>query len=326
MLEKIIDEDGESNIPLRLSNYWKEKISCPGCRKKLKLLETKNICEICGFSFNLKNGILRFGEGDDFYDENGFTRTGRNFSNNLIERLGLYYARQHHLHYIDRLVSKGCSIIELGCGGGSRYLASQYEILGIELSSASAQQVVNVYESVIQGTAISLPLENQSADAIVSSFLLEHLDETNAVLAMQEMFRVLKPNGILIHYFDLDTNGPFFNWAKKQPWYQEIFVDSRGHVGLRSFKDWEKIFNKTGFQIEEKKFSCKTWLQDLSVWAALDYPSVKGWPKLIGKLVVLISKKTGWMGQILLTIIDDCVENILPDSWAAKVILVLRKQ
>jgi len=325
--EKALDIQREGfNTDLHLSNYWKKQLACPKCQLSLKPQDGNNSCEGCGFDFNLKNGVLSFGKGDDFYDEHGFTRTGRNFSNNLLGCLGLYYVRQHHLYYISRLVSKGSTIVELGCGGGSRYLASQYEILGVELSSTSAQQITSVYNSVVQGSAISIPIESESADAIVSSFLLEHLDEANVTLAMQEMFRVLKPNGVMIHYFDLDSNGPFFNWAKKQPWYQEIFVDSRGHFGLRSFNDWEDVFKKAGFQIEKSKFSCKTWFQDLSIWSALDDPSVKGLPKLIGKIALFVSRKFGWMGQILFTIMDDFIDNFLPDRWAAKVILTLRKQ
>lgn len=325
MQEENIGQKGKVDISLKLSKYWKEKLACPECRLSLKPLELKKFCERCGFHFGLNDGVLQCGSGDEFYDEHGFTRTGKNFEDNLFGRLSLYYARQHHLYYISKLVPRDSALIELGCGGGSRFLASQYEILGVELSSTSTRQITGIYESVIQSSAISIPVADQSADAIVSSFLLEHLDEANAFLVIQEMYRVLKPNGVMIHYFDLDSNGPFFQWAKKQLWYQDIFIDSRGHIGLRSFKEWEEIFTKVGFKIEKKKFSCKTWLQDLSIWASLDNPSVKGKPKLFGKFAALVSRKFGRIGQVLFTIMDDCIENVFPDCWAAKVILVLRK-
>src|SRR5262249_1048186 len=132
-------------------------------------------CSLCSISYRTIEGIINFGVRDVFYDHHGFTSTGRDFSDGLLGRVGLYLARSHFLYDISRSVARGSGVIEIGSGGGSRYLASRYDMLGVELSSASVRCVANPYGSAVQATVAGLPLADHCADALVSSFLLEHL-------------------------------------------------------------------------------------------------------------------------------------------------------
>ena len=317
---------------LHLSSEWLDLIRCPHCachgKGSLVFKEVSNLveCDSCGLCFAVNEGLINFGVSDSFYDTHGFTSAGRNFSENGLDRLALYYARGHHLHEICQCVPAGSRVIELGCGGGSTFLSSRYSMLGVEISSTSARSASNTYSSVVQATGSSLPLASASVDAIISSFVLEHLTDSAVEICLSEMARVLKPGGLMIHYFDLDSDGPFFSWAKKRSWYREIFVDSKGHHGLRKFECWMKLLQTAGFEILRKRFSGKTWLQDFSIWSALDHPSVKGFPRMLGSWASRSGEKAGIAGAVAVTVADDLVRPFFPDNWSSKVIVCLKKQ
>ena len=313
---------------------WNARLTCTKCRAGLgdclrragsqaPVQEVR--CGCCGAIYKVEDGILNFHVRDAFYDEHGFTTTGRDFRNNIFGRLGLYYARHHYLYEIHRTVASGSAVIEIGCGGGSRYLASRYDMLGIEVSASSVRQARHTYPSVVQATIAELPCASLCADAIVSSCVLEHLDDHIIRRCFAEMARVLRPGGVMVHFLDLDGEDSFFRWAKRQEWFEGIFVTSKGHLGLRPLGEWQTLFEAAGFRIERRRLFCKTWLQDLSIWAALDDPRVRGFPRYLGSAASGIRRAVGQTSDVVVTMIHDCVDRWLPDRWAAKAILQLRK-
>jgi len=322
---------------IRLSSGWIQRLRCVKCHEPFKLdgwgdqdarkasrVEVK--CSACKVTYSVEDGILNFGVSDPFYDEHGFTRPGRDFSSGLIGKLGLYFSRHHYLNDISRAIAPGSTVIEVGCGGGSRYLASHFDTLGVEVSATSVRHAAGTYQSVAQATSARLPVLDGCADAIVSSYVLEHFEDDIIDQGLSEMARVLKPGGVMIHCFDIDNDGPFHRWARKQTWYSEVFVTKRGHFGLRSLDEWRNLFVKTGFEVEASRCFCKTWLQDLSIWGHLDDPSVGGIPRCLGKVSGAIRKTTGSASDVVVTLLDDCVDRWLPEDWASKVIMQLRKR
>src|SRR5712692_8631239 len=91
-----------------LSAGWRPSVICLKCRSPLDLpigngsADWKASCAVCGAAYTISDGIINFGVTDVFYDDHGFTSTGRKFSNNAVGRLGLYFARSHFLHDITR--------------------------------------------------------------------------------------------------------------------------------------------------------------------------------------------------------------------------------
>src|SRR5712692_7226601 len=314
-----------------LSAGWRPSVICLKCRSPLDLpigngsADWKASCAVCGAAYTISDGIINFGVTDAFYDDHGFTSTGRKFSNNAVGRLGLYFARSHFLHDITRAVPAGCKVIEIGPGGGSRYLASRYDMLGLDISSTSVPHAASTYGSAVQASIANLPLADSCADALVSSFLLEHLAPDIVDQCISEMSRVLKPGGQMLHFFDLDSNGPFTRWAKRQQWYTSVFIASKGHYGMRPLREWQRLFKEAGFAMEMHRLSCKSWLQDLSVWGALDQMEVSGLPHRLGQAADRIRKKTNPAADLAVNALNDIVDRLLPDHWAAKAIIGLRK-
>lgn len=98
---------------------------------------------------------------------------------------------------------KGMRILDLGCGDGVlSYLLNRNgaEVIGIDFSFEALRYARNRTGkkniNFIHGSAYSLPLEDNYFDAIVSSDVIEHVQNTE--LFLSEAKRVLKINGIAV--------------------------------------------------------------------------------------------------------------------------------
>lgn len=78
------------------------------------------------------------------------------------------------------------SVLEIGCGSGelSQYLKNYN---GIDISKNSCKSII--------GDAHELPFKSDSFDLILLLDLLEHTDDK---LVMEEVYRIIKPNGHVI--------------------------------------------------------------------------------------------------------------------------------
>lgn len=311
-----------------LSPTWRAALRCVNCRGELVETELGRAlrCRHCGVFYSSREGVFEFTSINEFYEREGFVSSGTDFSDSPVGWLKRYFARHHYLHEIARHVSPGARVIEIGCGGGSRYLARQYHMLGVDLSTASARQAARIYPAVIRADCVQVPLADASVDAVVSSFILEHFEGDSFRRFFSEMRRVLKPGGRMIHYFDLENDAPFTRWAKTQPWYQSLFVEERGHYCLRHLREWEEGFAAAGFATLKRRFSCKTWLQDLSIWGRLADPRVSGPPRAFGRLVRSVSRTFGRPADVAMCLYQDTCEGLFPDTWASKVIWVVEKK
>ncbi len=308
---------------------WSQRLQCVQCSASLSHVDEQHeaslSCAVCGTSYAVTDGVVHFSSADAFYETHGFTRAGRDFSDSLLGRFGAYFARGHFLHEITRHVPSGSAVIEIGCGGGSRYLARRYEMLGVDLSSHSARCARQTYGAAIQARVEQLPLVDGCADALVSSYVLEHLDMRQVVPSLREMARVLRPGGVMLHCFDLHGDSPFYRWARRQTWYQRQFIEARGHAGLRTLDTWVRHVGEAGLSVEGVRPFCKGWLQDLSIWSFLDDPQVTGLPRFLGRTANRLRSRFGGAADALVTMCDDVTRKLLSDRWAAKVILRARK-
>ncbi|EER01003.1 3-demethylubiquinone-9 3-methyltransferase, putative [Perkinsus marinus ATCC 50983] len=109
-----------------------------------------------------------------------------------------------HLSKGGKKLSKG-RYLDVGCGGGllTEEMASTYgyNITGIDISEASLQQarqhgrdIPNLHYQV--GSVYDIPFPDNSFDGVIISDVLEHLLDLQG--ALTEIFRVLKPGGVLV--------------------------------------------------------------------------------------------------------------------------------
>lgn len=151
------------------------------------------------------------------------------------------------------------TILDAGCGRGriSNLLAKQLtsgRVIGIDIGGKiiSSNDVIErakqnaYYEGVfdktefMRGNILDLPFENNTFDSIVCNSVLEYLgSENNISQALQELKRVLHPNGKLmilemvksVRGFLVST--PIFFWGlkRKEEWKKLIVKEGFGEIG-----------------------------------------------------------------------------------------------
>jgi len=117
------------------------------------------------------------------------------------------------------------NVLEIGCGAGitAAYMHDKYNmnVIGIDVDSeqitiAKKYQKENQRLKFIESDARDLSFNNQQFDMILSFFVMHHINKWEK--ALNEINRVLKPNGYLIFYdiaFSRFTSKLFKNAVKK---------------------------------------------------------------------------------------------------------------
>lgn len=101
---------------------------------------------------------------------------------------------------LDRKVSR---ILEIGVGTGnlaSKFLRGDYEIIGIDQSREMLSVAKDKYPmlKVRVGEFLKIPYDNKSFDIIVSTYAFHHLNQSEKNIAIEEMMRVLKDDGVIV--------------------------------------------------------------------------------------------------------------------------------
>jgi ubiquinone/menaquinone biosynthesis C-methylase UbiE len=105
-------------------------------------------------------------------------------------------------------IAKEYNVLDLGCGTATltiliKKTRLEAGVVGFDADS----KILSIARSKIKkaglaialnlGTALCLPYVNNSFERVASSMVIHHLTRENKILALKEVFRVLKPNGEL---------------------------------------------------------------------------------------------------------------------------------
>lgn len=112
-----------------------------------------------------------------------------------------WYATLHHLvlEHLKTRVPVGKRLLDAGCGtGGLLAKLAAWDAHGIDASPAAISHCLERgLRHIHTGDVNKLPFESQSFDALISLDVLYH-EQVDEAQALQEMHRVLKPEGLLI--------------------------------------------------------------------------------------------------------------------------------
>ncbi len=186
-----------------------------------------------------KSKIVRKGE----YSRNG------DFHKNLDPNWSYYPIYVNKLEVIDQALrqygaDKG-KIIDAGCGEGvlvEKYHQQGWDIGGFDMNYAS--------ELVQEGSILDIPMEDDSVDSVLCLDVMEHLLYPDQPKALKELSRIIKPNGLAV--FSVPNLAHFTARLKMLFRGRLLRTASIGHhPGDRPALEYEQLFEKAGFKIQE---------------------------------------------------------------------------
>jgi SAM-dependent methyltransferase len=230
----------------------------------------------------------------------------------------LWLINSGFLWQVRRQVPAGSHVVELGCAGGVAYFGRRYRMIGCDVSLASLERTAGAYGMCLWADARArIPLEDNSVDAVVSSFFWEHVAPALKPRVLSECRRVLRPGGKLVFLYDVATENPLIGHFRRQrpERYRELFIDGDGHVGYQTPAENHALFTAAGLNVLERRGLEKTPLQPASVYTKLAAMMEAGSgasraAEALGKAPLF------YPYTALLRAVDTAIAPLLPPGWA----------
>ena len=156
--------------------------------------------------------------------------------------------------YRERVISAAQGrVLEIGIGSGANipfYRSSSRELIGLEpaprlIAMAQRASIGSVLPvTLIEGSSEAIPLDTASVDTVVSTWTLCSIPD--AVVALREMRRVLKPAGRFL--FSEHGLAPDPGMQRWQKWLDPSWTRLAGGCHLN--RAISQLIEEAGFQIE----------------------------------------------------------------------------
>jgi len=160
--------------------------------------------------------------------------------------------------------SKKLSLLEVGCGDGSRIscIAKQrgWDVFGIDPSQEAINKAISKGVNAAKSTADSLPFPDKKFDVVVFGFCLYLCDDNDLFKIAAEADRVMADSGWLL-ILDFDSQAP-------------VYRDYHHLTGIKSRKmDYKNMFlwHPSYTLAEYQKFhhSDHSWTDDANHWVSV---------------------------------------------------------
>lgn len=143
------------------------------------------------------------------------------FLTSSYEALARPFARSIWKRVADEVVKRApqnSTVVDLGCGPGTvlrliRERRPDLTLIGSDIDPAiihiAEKESINKNIQFRTASIDELPFQQQSADIVISSLMFHHLDEPVKHKAMEQIRRLLKPNGVFLL---CDFSVPTHSW------------------------------------------------------------------------------------------------------------------
>ena len=157
---------------------------------------------------------------------------------------------------------QGEMILDVGCGVGTfafhaaKFYARTTGIDHSKVSIAMARSICRQYTFFEKITfavsdAMELPFKRESFDKVVSVDFIEHINNNEKSQLLREVYRVLKPGGIVVVFTPNNIRERIgaFHWKMRHMVFGSIIPSTDLHFGLTSRSEFESLIIEHGFDL-----------------------------------------------------------------------------
>lgn len=114
------------------------------------------------------------------------------------------YQEHWNRYFFASQFAAGKVVLDIACGSGygcDLFLKSgAKKVVGVDISQETIDYCKNKYHGIdfLQGSVEKIPMEDKSVDLVVSFETIEHVDEQAQLNFMNEISRILKPDGMVL--------------------------------------------------------------------------------------------------------------------------------
>ena len=153
-------------------------------------------------------------------------------------------------------------IYDIGCGSGRNMYNKNFNFIGID----NCENFINICKkknlNVVNANIINIPLDNNSADAILCIAVLHHLSTPeNRLQALLEMKRLLKSGGkILLSVWSINqpskTRRTFKNYGNNIVLWNNYGAIYERYYYIFKLDELKNLIKKAGLTIINHTYSC----------------------------------------------------------------------
>ena len=306
-------------------------VLCPSCGAVVELNPRESGCT-CGWVARWQDRVLNWtNERDAFYE--GRYENEVHFDTDRLNGLGgrllLHFLVYGYYEAILRFLPAGATVLDIGCAGGSKLLAESRRMVGLDISFQALEKAATKYEFAIRSDVRNIDFSPASFEGIISSCFWEHVQFEDKDLLLHSFYRWLRPRGKLVFLFDVASQNPLFNWARKQlDLWREGFIEHDGHYGLETASEALRRFAEQGFSVRWWHAINRSPVQHLPVWGWFQpygrrFPWLRPLPKFGHWVESRLLPNRLYTGA--LQAFDDTLGRLLPMDWARLLLVVLEK-
>jgi len=184
-----------------------------------------------------------------------------------IEKISINSWPKNRAEAIVAMGGMGGNILDIGCGNGAllyQFHDAYKKLIGLEYSGHRLELAkLNLEDfnfTPLQGSAENIDIiDSDSIDRIISADTIEHIPDV--YLAASEMFRILKPGGVLVINTPniafikkrvLLMLGRFPSTSQKNEGIGSDVLFDGGHLHYFTFRSLRIVLEKAGFIMERK--------------------------------------------------------------------------